>query len=124
MRTVVDLKLAFLGYEVTEADEAILDLLIEEQTQWVLTEINLRELPAELEGVTADRVVGQFLRARLMTGTLPGIVQEQIVRSIQEGKVSVQFSEAASDADKVLALAQMYSTRGNDQWSAFRKIRW
>ena len=124
-RTVID-RLASLGYTVTDADAFGLAFARQKAEAHILSQTNLRTIPAGLRWVYVDMVCGEFLRVKQQTGqlSLSGLDFSGIVQSIQEGDSSVQFAEEASDEEKFKALTEWMINGEGADLLCYRRLRW
>lgn len=124
----VVLRLAMLGYEVTEDDKPGLEYLICKCEKDILANINQKVLPDGLFCTLVDMVAGQFLFDKKAAGALEGFDFEAPVKSITEGDVSVTFagaSDGASNAEaRFDALLSRLMHPADSTLAAFRRLRW
>lgn len=132
--TVLDavvLRLAMLGYTVTENDGAALALLINKCERDILDNINHKVLPDGLFYTLVDMVAGQFLydlKAAGNLGEADGFDFSAPAKSITEGDVSVTFmgaSEGANTAEaRFDALLDKLRHPADSILAAYRRMRW
>lgn len=124
----VVLRLAMLGYEVTENDKPGLEYTINKCERDILVNINHKVLPDGLFYTLVDMVAGHFLFDKKAFGGLEGFDFEAPVKSITEGDISVTMSGASDGVntaearfDAVLAklMRPLESTL-----AAYRRMRW
>lgn len=122
------LRLAMLGYEVTEDDKTGLDYLISKCEKDILANINQKVLPDGLFYILADMVAGQFMYNKKAAGALEGFDFEAPAKSISEGDISVTFAGAS---DGVLtaearfdALLDTLRHPAESTLAAYRRMRW
>lgn len=124
----VVLRLAMLGYEVTENDKPGLEYLISKCEKDILADINQKELPEGLFYTLVDMVAGQFMFNKKAAGDLEGFDFEAPVKSITEGDVSVTFasgSDGTSSAEaRFDALLDALMHPAQSTLAAFRRMRW
>lgn len=94
----VKLRLKSLGYEVVEGDEFALSFVMSKVEQHIKHYCNINEVPECLEYVFIDMVAGEFLQSKKATGQLSALQIEPIVKRIQDGDTTVEFS-ATADMD-------------------------
>ena len=124
----VVLRLAMLGYEVTEDYKAGLDYLISRCEKDILDNINHKVLPDGLFYILVDMVAGQFMYNKKAAGALEGFDFEAPAKSISEGDISVTFAGAS---DGVLtaearfdALLDTLMHPAESALAAYRRMRW
>lgn len=94
----IKLRLKSLGYEPTEADDFALDFVMKKTEQHIKHFCNISEIPECMEYVFIDMVCGEFLNSKKSTGQLSALQIEPIVKKIQDGDTTVEFS-ATVDTD-------------------------
>lgn len=124
----VVLRLAMLGYEVTEDDKTGLEYLISRCEKDILANINHKVLPDGLFYILVDMVAGQFMYNKKAAGALEGFDFEAPAKSISEGDISVTFAGAS---DGVLtaearfdALLNALTHPAESTLAAYRRMRW
>ena len=127
----VVLRLAMLGYEVTDNDKTGLEYLINKCEKDILADINQRVLPDGLFYVHVDMVAGQFLYDKKAAGGLDGLEGFDFsapAKSITEGDISVTFagaSDGASSAESRFdALLDRLMHPPDSVLATFRRLRW
>ncbi|NMA00894.1 MAG: hypothetical protein GX924_07675 [Clostridiaceae bacterium] len=125
LRDKVILRLEGFGIVITEADHPLINMFIEQQHQWILTEINHVSLPAELELVLVDRAAGSWMEMKFLTNSLPSFDLGALgAKTIRLGDTTVEIASSMTDAELARLIIGYLTTRGDDQWSAFRRLRW
>ena len=124
LRDKVILRLQGFGIETTEADNPLIELLVNSQNHWILTEINHPTLPEELEYALIDRVCGEWLKLKQISDAETSVDPFLVVKTIRMGDTTFDMKEGMSPADTMQILIRYLSQRGDDQWSAFRRLRW
>ena len=94
----IKLRLKSLGYEVVEGDELALNFVMSKVEQHIKHYCNIDVVPECLEYVFIDMVAGEFLQSKKSTGQLSALQIEPIVKKIQDGDTTVEFS-ATADMD-------------------------
>ena len=124
----VVLRLAMLGYVVTEDDKTGLEYLISRCEKDILDNINHKVLPDGLFYILVDMAAGQFMYNKKAAGALEGFDFEAPAKSISEGDVSVTFAGAS---DGVLtaearfdALLNTLMHPAESTLAAYRRMRW
>ncbi len=111
-------RLAGLGYEISEDDAELISFCSKKVENDIKNRTNLADIPEGLREVFIDRVCGEVLMSKLMSGELDG--GEGGVKSITEGDVSVSFSGGVSVRDLIDRLL----ASGRGELICYRKIRW
>ena len=97
------LRLAMLGYEVTDNDKTGLEYLINKCEKDILANINQKLLPDGLFYTLVDMVAGHFMYNKKAAGALEGFDFEAPAKSITEGDISVTFAGASDGAQSAEA---------------------
>ena len=108
--------LAAMGYpELSESDCVILAFAVEKVENYILNEINHPTIPKGLETAAICRILGEFLSAKkaVSPGDLSMLDFTPAVKQIQAG-----------DTNRFSAMLDRLLMAGQDQFSAFRRIRW
>ena len=122
--------LAALGYtELSDSDRVILAFSQSKVESYIKNEINWKEIPQGLEHVAICRILGEFLLhkktfspADLSMLDLSG----ESVKQIQAGDTNYVFAAESRETDeaRLTALINHLLSYGENQFSAFRRIRW
>lgn len=127
----VVLRLAMLGYTVTDNDNTGLKYLISRCEQEVLSNINHTVLPDGLFYTLVDMVAGQFLYDKKAAGALDGLEGFDFsapAKSISEGDISVTFAGASDGATtaeaRFDALLETLRHPAESTLAAYRRLRW
>lgn len=124
----VVLRLAMLGYEVTEDDKPGLEYLISRCEKGILANINQTVLPDGLFYILVDMVAGQFLSDKKAAGDLTGFDFEAPAKSITEGDVTIAFAGASDGVSNAEArfdtLLAKLTHPADSVFAAFRRVRW
>ena len=124
----VVLRLAMLGYTVTETDEPGLKFLISRCEKDLLANINRSAVPEGLFYVLVDMAAGSFLFDKKAAGGLEGFNFEAPAKSISEGDVSVTFAGASDGVNtaegRFDALLAKLMHPAESTLAAFRRIAW
>lgn len=127
----VVLRLAMLGYAVTDNDNTGLEYLISRCKQEILSNINHTVLPDGLFYTLVDMVAGQFLYDKKAAGALDGLEGFDFsapAKSISEGDISVTFAGASDGATtaeaRFDALLETLRHPAESTLAAYRRLRW
>lgn len=124
----VALRLAMLGYTVTEDDNTGLEYLTGMCERTLLANINHKILPEGLFYTLVDMVAGQFLFNKKAAGALEGFDFTAPTKSITEGDISITFAGASDGVNSAEArfdavLAKLMRP-AESTLAAFRRMRW
>lgn len=120
--------LAAMGYpELSDNDHVILAFAVEKVEQYILNEINHSTIPQGLETAAISRIIGEFLAVKktLSPADLSMLDLTPAVKQIQAGDTNFVLSESGqTDEQRLTMLIDRLLLAGQDQFSAFRRIRW
>lgn len=125
----VVIRLAMLGYEVTDVDKPAVQYQISRAERYIKNNTNLPEVPEGLFGVWVDMAAGLFLYDCKAAGKLgEGFEFSAPAKSISEGDTSVTFAGASDGAVTPEArfdalLARMINPP-QDELAAYRRMKW
>lgn len=100
----IKLRLKSLGYEVVEGDDFALTFIMGKVDQHIKHFCNIKELPECLEYVFIDMCCGEFLQDKQGTGQLTETQIEPIIKKIQDGDTTVEYS---STVDSLVLFNQL-----------------
>lgn len=120
-------RLESFGYEVTEADNWMIEFLIQKIENSIKADCNINTIPEELHEIAVDMVVGEFLLNKKSRGQLEGFDLEAVVKQIHEGDTSVTF--AIGDGNKTPeerldSLIAYLMVSGKSQFVRYRRLKW
>ncbi len=117
---IIELIDVWLGYDASD-DLAVINYMIQAETQRVLNDINHTELPIELEHVIIYRVIGAYIQSCLTK--IVNDEDSQIATSIKMGDTQINLN-GTSKTDKINRLLEAVSNYGWEELSCYRRIRW
>lgn len=119
-------RLKSLGYECVDGDDFALNFLIQKVEQYIKHFCNITEVPACLEHVWVDKVVGEFLQTKRATGQLTSLQFEQLVKSIRDGDTTVEYNNSYTNDPETLfqTLIAKLTNDQYDQLIAHRRLKW
>ena len=87
-------RLTNIGYVFIDADDFILNLLIEKVETVIKNNCNISEIPEDLRSIAIDMVVGYFLKEKksIAIDSLLNLDLTQAIQSIREGDTSITFA--------------------------------
>ena len=124
MTGLIKERLEGLGYAFSDDDSSLLEFCIKSVEYGIRNYCNIPqsdELPSALSPIIVDRVCGEFLYVKRMSGQLD---ISAAVKQIVEGDVSVSFSDSSSDGDRLDGLIDRLINCGERELVRFRRIRW
>lgn len=126
--TIRKLVKAMTGYEPTDADDILIEMAIEDRTDYVLSVCNRDDIPKRLRSQLLRMIVGEFLNQKVLIAgpEALGIVTEALVSSITEDDETVSFSTSGEVSAEV-ALNNYINKlrRGNPvTLQEYRRMKW
>ena len=128
VETVKD-RLASFGYEVKAGDEFALAFCIEKVRSTIKNEINWQDVPEGLEHVAVDMAAGEFLLSKktFAPADIAGLDLNYAVKQIQTGDTNTVCATGEGSATPEQRLTNFVNyllSRGRDEFSSFRRLRW
>lgn len=120
-------RLESFGYEVTEADDWMIEFLIQKIENSIKADCNINTIPEELHEIAVDMVVGEFLLNKKSRGQLEGFDLEAAVKQIHEGDTSVTFAigdGSKTPEERLDELILYLMNYGKGKFAAYRCIKW
>lgn len=120
-------RLESFGYEVTEADNWMIEFLIQKIENSIKADCNINTIPEELHEIAVDMVVGEFLLNKKSRGQLDGFDLEAAVKQIHEGDTSVTFAigdGSKTPEERLDELILYLMNYGKGKFAAYRCIKW
>lgn len=120
-------RLESFGYEVTEADDWMIEFLIQKIENSIKADCNINTIPEELYEIAVDMVVGEFLLNKKSRGQLEGFDLEAAVKQIHEGDTSVTFAigdGSKTPEERLDELILYLMNYGKGKFAAYRCIKW
>jgi len=120
-------RLESFGYEVTEADNWMIEFLIQKIENSIKADCNINTIPEELHEIAVDMVVGEFLLNKKSREQLEGFDLEAAVKQIHEGDTSVTFAigdGSKTPEERLDELILYLMNYGKGKFAAYRCIKW
>ncbi len=120
-------RLESFGYEVTEADNWMIEFLIQKIENSIKADCNINTIPEELHEIAVDMVVGEFFLNKKSRGQLEGFDLEAAVKQIHEGDTSVTFAigdGSKTPEERLDELILYLMNYGKGKFAAYRCIKW
>ena len=123
-------RLEGLGYKASDEDNALLESCIRRVEDSIRNFCNIPQsdaFPKELSSIEIDRVCGEFLFVKRISGQLRFgdlDISSAAVKQIVEGDVSVSFYDSSSDGKGLDGLIDKLIHCGEKELVRFRRIRW
>lgn len=121
-------RLRSFGYEAGEEDNFSLAYCIDKVKNRIKSRIHQNSVPAELEHVALDMVVGEFLLAKktFSPDSLSGMDLGVAVKQIQEGDTNTVFAtgEGSLTAEQRLDVFISHLLSGENEILHYRRLKW
>ncbi|MEK8198345.1 hypothetical protein [Lysinibacillus sp. FSL M8-0134] len=133
MRMYLDvvMRLSALGVTLSSApsspDDMLLKFAIDKVTNHVNNQTNLTVIPAGLNEIAIDMVVGEFLLTKKAMGLLDveKLNFEAVTKQVQDGDTNVVFAvEANRTPEAQFDAFILYLQHGNTDFSKYRVLTW
>lgn len=120
---------AMTGYEPSDADDILIELAIEDRTDYVLSVCNRDDIPKRLRSQLLRMIVGEFLHQKMAIGGGSeelGIVTDVLVSSITEDDETVSFATSGEVSGEAALNAYINRLRrGNPvTLQEYRRMKW
>lgn len=126
MRDQVISMLTALGVTVV-ANDSLLDILLQNVQQRILSKTNQSVIPEGLESVAVYMAVGEYLNMKKTVGQLTGFDLDAAIKQIQEGDTNTVFAigEGSLTPEQRLNGLIDYLINGrSDELYRYRKLVW
>ena len=122
-------RLLSFGYAWKDGDEQILSFSVQKVENTIKNDCGVPCVPRGLANIAVDMAVGEFLTAKktFAPDELAGFDLGFIAKQIQTGDTCVQFAAGEgnlTDEQRLDAFLRCLLTRGRDEFSCYRRIRW
>lgn len=115
-------KLKLLGYNISDGENEILEILIDEVKDYILNYCNIKEVPTELNSCWVSLVCQKYLQNKLALGDMEG-VENGNISSISEGETNISYDNSNSSVARMQKLIDKLGKVEN-QLIGFRKVKW
>lgn len=121
-------RLKAFNYTAKVEDDSALAFCLGKVKDYILNDINHKELPEGLTRIAIDMAVGEFLlnKKTFTPSDIEGLSFDAIAKEISEGdtKVSFETSGVTSTEQKLDLLIKYLLSYGKGQLACFRRFRW
>lgn len=126
MKNDVTERLASFGYTVVQADDWMLDFIIQKAINHILNNCNITSIPEELHEIAVDMAVGEFLMGKKASGQLDesDIMSSEAVSSIKLGDTQVNFGEDRTASQQVDSLIVFLMKGYESDLTSYRVMKW
>lgn len=126
MKNDVTQRLASFGYTVVQADDWMLDFIIQKVTNHILNSCNISEIPEGLHQMAVDMVVGEFLMGKKASGQLDEseIMSSEAVTTIKLGDTQVNFGEDRTPSQQLDSLIAFLMKGYEADLTSYRCMKW
>lgn len=129
MLDMVKERLKSFGCVLNAGDEALITFSVQKVENTIKNDCNVLSVPEGLINVAVDMAAGEFLMAKktFSPDDIAGLNLDFAVKQIQAGDTNTVFAtgEASMTPEQRLNnLITYLLTRGRDEFSNYRKLRW
>lgn len=126
MKNDVTQRLASFGYTVVQADDWMLDFIIQKVTNHILNSCNISSIPEGFHQMAVDMVVGEFLMGKKASGQLneSEILNSEAVTSIKLGDTQVNFGEDRTASQQLDSLIAFLMKGYEVDLTSYRCMKW
>ena len=126
MKNDVTQRLASFGYTVVQADDWMLDFIIQKVSNHILNSCNISSIPEGLHQMAVDMVVGEFLMGKKASGQLneSEIMSSEAVTSIKLGDTQVNFGEDRTASQQLDSLIAFLLKGYESDLTSYRCMKW
>lgn len=122
-------RLKSFGYEVKVNDEFALTFCIEKVRNTIKNETNQKDVPAGLDYIAIDMVVGEFLLSKktFAPSELTDFDFDYAVKQIQTGDTNTVFAVGTGNLtpeQRLNTFINYLLSYGKTEFAAFRRIKW
>lgn len=116
-------KLEALG--ITEINEGLLSISVNEAEMYIKNFCNITRVPEELSGTLVNCACGKYLTVLRSFGQLEDVIDfDAAVSQISEGDVSVSFADGTSAENQFLSVISGWAEPDATALLRFRKLVW
>lgn len=121
-------RLGMFNCELKEGHEGIIQFIIRKVISIInnVTNQNYTEesIPQDLYSIIVDKIAGEYLQLRRITGDLEGFDFTPLVKEIQEGDTKVTYGSSTS-TENLIDTAITFLTRARDEeLIRYRRLVW
>lgn len=120
-------RLNSLKVPITDNDDALLNFSIDRVTNFIKTQTNQQEIPAELNEIAIDMVIGEFLFFKKSMGQLDieTIDFSPFAKQVQDGDTNVIFAVELDGTPESKFNAMIEYLQHNEvDYRKFRRLSW
>ena len=122
-------RLESFGYVLKDGDEVILNFSIQKVENTIKNDCNISSIPDGLTNVAVDMAIAEFLTAKktFSPDDIAGLDLGFAVKQIQEGDTNTVFAigeGTLTPEQRLTAFLNYLLTRGRDEFSCYRRLRW
>jgi hypothetical protein len=126
MKNDVTQRLASFDYTVVQADDWMLDFIIQKVSNHILHSCNISSIPEGLHQMAVDMVVGEFLMGKKASGQLDetAIMSSEAVTSIKLGDTQVNFGGDRTASQQLDSLIAFLLKGYEADLTSYRCMKW
>lgn len=121
-------RLGMFKCEVTEGQEKTIQYLIEKTlnsiNNYTNQNYNEENMPYGIYYIVVDKVSGEYLQIKRVTGSLEGYDFTPLIKDIQEGDTKIGYSTSFSQADLIDGAINFLIKGKDDELIRYRRLVW
>lgn len=121
-------RLGMFNCEVAEEQKKVIQYLIGKTlssiNNYTNQNYNEENMPYGIYYIVVDKVVGEYLQAKRVTGNLEGYDFTPLIKDIQEGDTKIGYSTSLSQADLVDKAIDFLINGKDEELIKYRRLSW
>lgn len=122
-------RLQSLGYTVKDSDDIAINFAMQKVENTIKNDCNVSSIPAGLENIAIDMVVGEFLMSKktFAPNDLLNFNLDSAIKQIQEGDTNISFAVgegSKTDEQRLDSFIDYLLNYGRDEFITYRRFRW
>lgn len=121
-------RLGMFNCEVAEEQKKVIQYLIGKTlssiNNYTNQNCNEENMPYGIYYIVVDKVVGEYLQAKRVTGNLEGYDFTPLIKDIQEGDTKIGYSTSLSQADLVDKAIDFLINGKDEELIKYRRLSW
>ncbi len=116
--------LTALGVELTESDDYIISLCVNNVEAEIKNFCNVSIIPPELEDFIVNRVAGQYMKMKKDSGQLKGFDLDMAVKSLKMGDTDITYADGSLTVEQRLDDLIKWLIGSNSSLIKYRRLSW
>lgn len=122
-------RLQSIGYAVKDSDDITINFAMQKVENTIKNDCNVSSIPAGLENIAIDMVVGEFLMSKktFAPNDLLSLNLDLAIKQIQEGDTNISFAVgegSKTDEQRLDGFIDYLLNCGRDEFITYRRFRW